>query len=328
MRLPGRVVAGAVVGVASVGVKKVFSARSDLKEAKRLNEEGEKKLRRAEKRLKRTRADREEHLKALGQLKLEVWDRQLGRFVGLFQELHNVDLQGTPGMDELGAADEASLAEMQEVTRWVAEAVGGGAIAAPSMALIGVACYGPATLLGTASTGPAISSLGGVAATKATLAKFGGGLSATGGLRVAGVAVASTFAAGSMMWARKAHKVLDEAKKNHARNELAAKNMRKEATSVKGIVKEVVQFRELLVRLDECTAGDLNALEALLDRRGPDYAKYAESERRVVYRAWVFAKGLKAVLDAPILDERGALAKDYPKVLEDGHRMLAEAEEP
>lgn len=310
MRLPGRVVAGAVVGIATVGVKKALSARSDLKEAKRLTEEGEKKFCRAEKRLKRARADREGHLKALGQLELEIWDRQLGRFVRLFQELHNVDLQSTLGTDEPGAGFEASLAEMQEVTGRVAEAVGGGATAASSRVLISLASYGTATLFGTASTGTPISSLSGVAATK-----------------VGGIAVAPAIAIGTMIWARKARKVLDEAKKNHAHNVLAAKNMRREATSIEGIVKEVVQFRELITRLDERTGDVFSAFEDLLDRRGSDYAGYAESERRVVYRAWVFAKGLKTVLEAPILDERGALAKGYPKVLEDGHRMLAQAEE-
>lgn len=325
---------GGIAAATGFGVTKLFSVHSDRKEAKRLSEEGEKKFRRAEKRLERARADCEEHLKALGQLKLEVWHRQLGRFVHLFQKLHNVALQSTLGTDEPEAAFEASLAEMQEVTGRVAEAVGGGAIAASSGALISVASYGTATLLATASTGTAISSLSGVAATNATLAWFGGGSLAAGGLGVAGgtavvsgIGVAPAFAVGSTMWARKARKVLDEAKENHALNKLAAKAMRSEAKKVKGIAKEAVQFRELLVRLDERTGEVLDALEGLLERRGSDYAGYAESERRVVYRAWVFAKGLKTVLEAPILDERGALAKGYPKVLEDGHRMLAQAEE-
>lgn len=334
MPLPVLVIGG-VAAATAVGVTKLVRARSDRKEAKHLNEEGEKKFRRAEKRLKRAKANCEEHLNALGQLKLEVWHRQLGRFVRLFQELRNVDLQSTPGMDELGTGSEASLAEMQEVTGWVAEAVGGGAIAASSGALIGVASYGSATLLATASTGTAISSLSGAAATNATLAWFGGGPLAAGGLGVAGgtamvggIAVAPALAVGSMMWARKARKVLDEARENHALNELAAKAMRSDAKRGKGIAKEAVQFRELLTRLDECTGEVLDAFEDLLDRSGSDYAKYTETEQRVVYRAWVFAKGLKTVLDAPILDERGVLAKGYPKVLEDGHRMLAEAEEP
>lgn len=333
MPLPVLVIGG-LAAATGLGVTKLFSGHIDRKEAKRLDEEGALKFRRAEKRLKRARADCEEHLNALGQLKLEIWARQLGRFVRLFQKLHNVDLQSTPGTDEPEAGFEASLAEMQEVTGWVAEAVGGGAIAASSGALIGVASYGTATLLGTASTGTAISSLSGVVATKATLAWFGGGPLAAGGLGVAGgtavvggIAVAPALAVGSTMWARKARKVLNEAKENHALNKLAAKAMRSEAKRVKGIAKGAVQSRELLVRLDECTGEALDALEDLLDRRGSDYAGYAESEQRVVYRAWVFAKALKTVLDAPILDERGALAKGYPKVLEDGHRMLAQAEE-
>lgn len=327
-------VMGSVAALASVGVKQVFGAYSDRKEAKRLNEDGEEIFYRAETRLKRARTNCEAQLKALGQLKIVVWHRQLGRFVCLFQKLHNVDLQGTPRMDELGDGFEASLAEMQDVTRRVAEAVCGGAIAAPSGALVGLAAYGSATLFATASTGTAISSLSGVAATNATLAWFGGGSLAAGGLGVAGgtavvggIAVVPVLAVGGIVSACKAAKVLDEAKENHALNEAAAKQMRKDAATVRGIAKVAVQFREALAKLDECTSEVLNDLEDLLHRRGSDYAEYAESERRIVYRAKVFANGLKEFMEAPLLDERGALAKGHRKALEHGLEMLPSNEE-
>ena len=151
--------------------------------------------------------------KSWEKLKLEIWDRQLGRFVCLFQELRNVDLQGAAGMDELGGGLEARLADMQAMTKRVAEAVGGGAIAVSSGALMGVASYGGATLLATASTGTAISSLSGVAATNATLAWFGGGSLAAGGLGVAGgaailggIVAAPVLAVGGTVLAAKARK--------------------------------------------------------------------------------------------------------------------------
>ena len=58
--------------VTSIGAGKVLSASSDRKESKQLNEEGEEKFRRAEKRLQRARANCEDQRKALGQLEFEV----------------------------------------------------------------------------------------------------------------------------------------------------------------------------------------------------------------------------------------------------------------
>ena len=125
MPLPVPVIGG-VVAAAAVNVKKITRGYSDRNNDKRLNEEGEEKFYRAEKRLKRARKKCKKQLKALGQLNLDVWQRQLGRFAELFQELRNVDLQGAPMTDELEAGFEASLAEMQDVTRRMAEAFGGG----------------------------------------------------------------------------------------------------------------------------------------------------------------------------------------------------------
>ena len=129
------------------------------------------------------------------------------------------------------------------------------------------------------------------------------------------------------IWVRNAREALDEAKRNHALNKLAAKNIRNDAKKFRGIAKEAVQFRELLVKLEVCTAEVLDAFEDLLDRRGSDYAWYTESGRRIVYRAEGFARGLKKVLETPLVDESGASANGYQKVLEHGSRLLAQAEE-
>lgn len=79
--------------------------------------------------------------------------------------------------------------ELQRIEKYSYTAVGvlgsiAGAGAAGAAA--GFAVYGGVMTLGAASTGTAISSLAGAAATKATLAAIGGGSLATGGLGIAG----------------------------------------------------------------------------------------------------------------------------------------------
>ncbi|WP_040259142.1 hypothetical protein [Pseudomonas massiliensis] len=84
-------------------------------------------------------------------------------------------------------------------------------------AAAGFAVYGGVMALGAASTGTAISSLAGVAATNATLAAIGGGSLATGGLGMAGgTAILGAAVAGPVLaiagWAYNSHG--DEALKN------------------------------------------------------------------------------------------------------------------
>lgn len=95
--------------------------------------------------------------------------------------------------------------------------LGATAGAGAAGAAAGFAVYGGVMALGAASTGTAISSLAGVAATNATLAAIGGGSLATGGLGMAGgTAILGAAVAGPVLaiagWAYDSHG--DEALKN------------------------------------------------------------------------------------------------------------------
>lgn len=79
------------------------------------------------------------------------------------------------------------FAEETDKTGRTAAYVGAGTVAGAAIATIGpTAAMSIATVLGTASTGTAISALSGVAATNAALAWLGGGTLAAGGAGVAG----------------------------------------------------------------------------------------------------------------------------------------------
>jgi len=98
--------------------------------------------------------------------------------------------------------------------------LGATAGAGAAGAAAGFAVYGGVMALGAASTGTAISSLAGVAATNATLAAIGGGSLATGGLGMAGgTAILGAAVAGPVLaiagWAYNSHG--EEALKNAAK---------------------------------------------------------------------------------------------------------------
>lgn len=95
--------------------------------------------------------------------------------------------------------------------------LGSAAGAGAAGAAAGFAVYGGVMALGAASTGTAISSLAGVAATNATLAALGGGSLATGGMGMAGgTAILGAAVAGPVIaiagWAYNSHG--EEALKN------------------------------------------------------------------------------------------------------------------
>lgn len=118
-------------------------------------------------------------------------------------------------------------------------AVGAGAAGAAA----GFAVYGGVMALGAASTGTAISSLAGVAATNATLAAIGGGSLATGGLGMAGgTAILGAAVAGPVLaiagWAYNSH------------GEEALKNARKADLEVDGAIEKLTKAMRQLARVE------------------------------------------------------------------------------
>lgn len=322
---------GAAALIGGYGVKKGIDAYSDSEEASEIDEAARNLLAQAESKIKSARKDGAGQLEKLGRQKFDMWDRQLGRTVSLLERIRNVELHGAAEAGALGAKtfSRADLAKMKEVSMLASEAVGGGLGALGSGALVGMASYGAATMFATASTGTAISSLGGVAATNATLAWFGGGSLAAGGLGIAGgtavlggIVAAPVLAVGGMALAAKAREKLAAARANHAKAKQAASEMRAATALVKGIRKVAAEVHSVLTRLDERMTPVLDDLQQVIARRGLDYSTWPEADRRKAHLAVTFAVGIKIVLEAPILTKEGALTATYPKALAHGRKLL------
>ena len=332
MPLPLRLVAPALAGLGVFGAKKGYDAYSDNKDASGLNEDAEAIIERAQKKLETARTRCTEELEVLGRQKFEIWDRQLGRFVSLMEQMRSVELLGASEFDRLGAnaCSKEELAQMKEFSALAGEVVVGGATAIGTGALVGIASYGGATMLATASTGTAISTLSGVAATNATLAWFGGGSLAAGGAGMAGgvavlggIVAAPVLAVGGLVLAAKARENLAAAKSNLAKARKGAGEMRQAESLVDGIRKVAGQFRDVLERLDKRATPVFDDFAVVLKMHDADYSKMAEADRRKVHLAVAFAQGLKTVLEAPLLTESGALTQSHRKALEHGRRLLS-----
>ena len=320
---------GAAVVAGAYGVKKGVDAYSDNEEAEELNEDAEALQSKAKRRLQREKNKCTKQLKELGWLKLEAWDSQLGRFVSIFESLREVEVVGAPGLDDLVLSTD-ELAEMKKLSSHASEVVTGGLSAVGSGALVGMASYGGAAMFATASTGTAIGSLSGVAATNATLAWFGGGALSAGGMGMAGgmavlggIVAGPVLAVGGLVLAAKARENLANAKAKHAQAKKAEAEMDAARAVVKGIRQAAEQFVGVISELAGRMTSVLDRFALVVAKHGTNFAAYPEDAKREVYLAVQFAQCLKALLEASILTAAGALDDTHREALEHGRSFLS-----
>ncbi len=337
MPLPLLLVVPVLLAAGGYGVKKGVDGVCDTREANKRNKQAQEGFDNEKYRLKQARKSCTRQLETLGRKKLQVWDRDLGRFVALFEKIKNVELEGQTAVGSLGmkAFTKGELQKMRELSGYAAEATGAGATALTTGALVGVASYGGAMMFASASTSTAIGSLAGAAATNATLAWFGGGSLAAGGFGMAGgmavlggIVAAPVLAVGGAIFAAKAKKNLAMARENEAKSRKAVSEMSAARSVLKGIEKVAKQVSKLIGALSERFDVVLDDLQALIEARGTDYRRYTDAERRRVFFAVQFAQVMKVVLEAPLLTKSGALRADHGKALSEGRRLLEMVEQP
>ncbi|WP_343577771.1 hypothetical protein [Pseudomonas sp.] len=155
-------------------------------------------------------------------------------------------------------------------------------------AAAGFAVYGGVMALGAASTGTAISSLAGVAATNATLAAIGGGSLATGGLGIAGgTAILGAAVAGPVLaiagWAYNSH------------GEEALKNAHKISRDVDSAVAKLAKAQQQLSKTEDYA---FDILEVLKDvyAQFDQYFDVLKAVARQIEAARVLKQDPQAVL--------------------------------
>lgn len=192
--------------------------------------------------------------------------------------------------------------------------VGGIAAGATIAALGPTALMGIATTFGTASTGVAISSLYGAAATNAALAWIGGGTLATGGggmalgttfLRMTGPVgwgIAAVVGVAGTIWTRKKNtEVIEKAKEN-------IKQINKANTVVLERTNSVEGLHNNINNLKDTAENDLNNLV----NRGliKSYNNYTEEEKLFLLEAHNICKALGSAINEKINEETNKVANE------------------
>lgn len=307
------------LGLGAVGLYKSGKAIKDNMDANDLNSSAQSIVRYAESELEVSRDDCQKTLTDLGQLKVEAVQVNIHNFLEEFKKIKNKDDIGDAeiGNLQLSEFSEQALQEMDEKVSFLVSSglgAGGGAL---SGALAAFGAYNGTMAFAAASTGTAISSLSGVAATNATLAWLGGGTLASGGMGVAGGTLAlGALAAGPALliagWymGAKAESKVNDALSNLAEAERFKVDIDSAILLTDGIRDVAKKASEVISTLRMHARRNLKLLKNVIDSQGVDYSIYTLENKHIVMKNYKIAQVLKALIDTAILDQEGNLLGD------------------
>lgn len=277
----GIAAAAGVAGIVSgaKGAKKISDAKSRVKAA-------DEKYEAAKKKLEVTEKGTTEALDKLGALKVTVW-KDFEYFSTAFEKIQNRPEFETKLGDKFELPKHA-LAEIKEVEIKAIEILGTTVASAGAGAVTGMAAYSGVLALGTASTGTAISTLSGAAATKAALAALGGGSIASGGggialgTQILGGAVAGpVIAVGGLLLNAKGNSSLEKAQEAENEVNKILPLLEKSTKFLTDLSALSNRFKNGLTPIHQTYLKEVVLLEKIVEKE-KDYNKYSLEEKTIV----------------------------------------------
>ena len=307
-----------------VGSGKTIKAVKDNSKAKQINEFANNSIESAKDELNRQRKETGTSLEQLGAIKLDVLNHDVLDFVNTFEKIKNIDFQNSIGLDELKDLhiDQNTFQELKELGNFAVEIAGGASAGALGGALTAIGSYGAATTFAAASTGTPIAALGGIAAKNATLAFFGGGSLASGGLGMAGgMMVLGGLVAGpalmvmGLITGAKSQKKLVNALANKAQADEIVESLNAASYQCSAIRRRSYMFYNLLAHMDSYFLPQVWKMQDIVATEGTDYRDYTPESKKSIAVAASTACTIKAILDTPILTSEGELTEASEKMV-------------
>jgi hypothetical protein len=319
----------AATGLAGAG--KTVKAVVDNTNANKINTAANEGVDNARKCLEQQRGAVAQSLEKLGEEKLQILAGTVTSFVSAFEKIKNIDFTSSVGLEELEKLhiDQKDFEELKELGNFAIQVAGGVTAGAAGGALTAIGAYGAAQTFAAASTGTAIASLSGAAATNATLAFFGGGSLAAGGLGMAGgMMVLGGLVAGpallvmGLITGAKSQEKLDQALINKAQAEEIMEALHVASDQCSAIRRRAYLFYSLLAHLDTYLLPLVWQMEDIIAKEGTDYRTYSPESKKVIMAAASNAGSVKAVLDVPILTDDGSLTEQSGEIVDKIGKLL------
>lgn len=329
--------AGAAIIAGAAGVVKGGQAISNNSKAKEYIADAQNIYDRAKETMESQRQTTSDDLEKLGTTKLYSWSNDIGNFLEIFRNFKKVDVQKNVNLNDklkMQIGNIGDIRKMETASLKATEVVGAGVASLGTGALAGIASYGGAMMFASASTGTAIASLSGVAATNATLAWFGGGAIAAGGGGMAlgttvlgGIVAGPVLAVAGFIMAAKSEENLSAAKKTYSEAKLAAEKMDTMSDFMKKVSDISNDYNSFIIGFSEkyqLCLRQVNEMYQRAKRRQSslllnkirlflgldfkvDYKKLLLDEQKLLQLSWLMTQVLYAVLTAPLLTQNGDL---------------------
>lgn len=317
------IILGAIAASSALyGAYKGVSGAVDHSNANEINNDAKSIVDAANRRVETLRQGTNAVLEDYGSRKLRAFNGIIADFIETFGQLKNIESIRTPELDKLDLGDFSTVtlqalrddyALLKSSGIGLGTGLGGGAAVA-------FGAYNGTMLLATASTGTAISTLSGAAATNATLAWLGGGSLAAGGggmalgaMVLGGVVVGPALAIFGHIVGNKGEEALNNARSNMEQ----ARTIQKEAgvmcTKLDAIQSVSALANTTFSKISSKLRHAVSDLKSTIANYGGNYANYPTEAREGVLRSVKFAQLLKAMIDTPILDEDGNLVLSTEK---------------
>lgn len=324
---------GLAAATGGLGIGKGIKAGVDMNKASKINKGANELVEDSIDVLNRQRKACDTSLSKLGEEKLFILNSTMTDFLDAFTKLKNVDFRDSVGLDELKdlRIDQRDFDELKELVTFASKVAGGAVAGTAGGALVAFGAYGAAQALACASTGTAIASLSGAAATNATLAFFGGGSVAAGGLGMAGgTAILGGLVAGpalmvlGLVAGAAAKKNLDKAYTNQAEALQISEQFDTMSKQCEAIRRRSYMFYNLLARLDAYFLPLIYRMQDIIKDEGEDYREFSSDSKKIIASCASVAVSIKGVLDTPMLTDDGLLTDESEVIVEKTEAAIAQ----
>lgn len=296
----------------------------DMHQSGQMDERAKKKSVKAMTLMAESKAEREEmeekvkeSLLKLANRKRAILQTSISRFLNIYAQIKKIDFVESDGIKELDHMTPQVIDEVQ-YSVMVAKEKMSDAEAMVSMSLMGLGISAAGAMAGGVSLG-----IGAVGSGSVGLVETAGtalsGVFTVGGLLSAGI-FASAVISGSIK--KDSERNLDYAKLYAKQAEVVRTQNQTLSLSYEAIDERSKLLTDVLTKLNVFFLSSLNNVSEIIDKNGMDKSLYTYQEREALAVCINLAVAVKKLLDTPLIDTQGEIAKQSQEAIDFGNQCI------